>query len=1097
MGNKKLVIDKKRGKQYKNTPKTLKKMRGGSKLNFEYFVKDINNDLEKYKILYIKRQGKLLSLCNNVIKEINNKQNSINNRFKIESYSNKYNISRYLTLINREFYQNIFKKYFINIIQLFNETNFTNVQENLKGIARELQFINKDEANEEKEMLINNDFKMFEKYTVDDIVRPEELKESIGNRFSEMKNILNIKINDNKDDGGEESFDTVSIQNNLNTTIKNYIDNWEIPTWQPVLLNTFEYEIANIKSIYEDPSSIIKHKINNKFYLEYVTEIYEYLSIEYSSASDVKKGNKKTSEELKLKVEKLIEDINVSIESIRNKDKKDKINRERDDVLTRVILIIKKHLLKLVRKNYLNSLDNISILKNYVEKQLSELEKSITDYSNKLNSNKPEKKEKKEEGDNDSKEKPAQAPVQAQAPASKPPAQVQPPTSTPPASKPPSQPPAQASNKPIVPEQPQVSPQPPNKPIVPEQPQVSPQPPNKPIVQEQPQEPSRPPTPVQPPTPIQPPTPFQFPAQPPAQSPPPPQLLPQNKPEDPFSVQSTPPPLINKPQSTDIIFDAEDFRKWSIENYGNNQKPPVVQDIQYIQPRPPTTLSYMQPYQQPYQLQQPYPLQTYPQTYPNDRYLYLGGDKKNSYKVCSYITDVEGNMSYFEKYVKISKVIGWANDKKDRLQFKTKDSIFVYGGDTQDKGDNDIMFVNLLLKFKEDYPDRVFFIIGNRDANKLRFPSELLENYSNEKAFIKKYDNFPYWVKKDARVTLKNYLKITNSTLNIKNRLSYILKHTMGCKDDCFERRRKELSVILKRNINNIRDEDVVASFLNSVMPIPENVKNSNDNYMLKYLRHGKIAHIFGKHIFVHGSINENNIGHVPKSKKNIEDINEWVNKLNEWFHKELNEYIKNPKSGGISKKRKAYSIIDYSVPQVTQATQATSKKIIKPSVVYSDNLKDGNGAMIKSKVIKQLNKSGIYTVITGHKPHGDCPLVIRNKNLIAISADISYSNVNNLKEKKIISHDTRGSAVCEVLLYFNGDIRVHGILANKNKYNYLIKLEDQKDRKDYKQYIGLQLKNRYWVKNVIKDKFLISFGKGFDIFEKWVSIKELKELLK
>ena len=529
----------------------------------------------------------------------------------------------------------------------------------------------------------------------------------------------------------------------------------------------------------------------------------------------------------------------------------------------------------------------------------------------------------------------------------------------------------------------------------------------------------------------------------------------------------------------------------------------------------------MQPYNQPYY--EPYPLQTYPlQTYPlvhNDRYLYLGGNKKkppikHNYKVCSYVTDVEGNMSYFEKYVKISKVIGWVNDKKDRLRFKTNDSIFVYGGDTQDKGDNDIMFVNLLLKFKEDYPDRVVFIIGNRDANKLRFPSELLENYSNEKVFIKKYDNFPYWVNKDVRVTLKNYLKITNSSLNIKNRLDYILKHTMGCKDGCFERRRKELSVILKKNINNIKEEDVVSSFLNSVMPIPKNVKDSNDNYMLKYLRQGKIAHIFGKHIFVHGSINEDNIGHVPKSKKNIEDITEWVNKLNEWFHKELNEYIKNPKSGGISKKRKAYSIIDYSVPLATHVTRViqgthviqgtrviqgthvthVTRKINKPSVVYSDNLKNGNATMINREVVKRLNKNGIYSVITGHKPHGDCPLVIRNKNLTAISADISYSNVNNLKDKKIISDDTRGSAVCEVLLYFNGDIKVHGILANKSKYNYLIKHEDQKDNS---QYIGLQLKNKYWVKNVIKDKFLISLGKGFDIFEKWVTMKELKELLK
>jgi hypothetical protein len=179
MGSKNLaILYIKKGDEILNQQTVLKNGGSGtdgSKLNFEYFVKDIKNDLEKYKILYIDRQGKLLRLCNNLIKEINKKKNSINNRFNIENNSNKYNISRYLTLINREFYQNIFKKYFINIIQLFNETNFTNVQENLKGIARELQFINKEEKNEDKEMLINNDFKMFEKYSVDDIVIPDEL----------------------------------------------------------------------------------------------------------------------------------------------------------------------------------------------------------------------------------------------------------------------------------------------------------------------------------------------------------------------------------------------------------------------------------------------------------------------------------------------------------------------------------------------------------------------------------------------------------------------------------------------------------------------------------------------------------------------------------------------------------------------------------------------------------------------------------------------------------------------------------------------------------------------------------------------------------
>ena len=41
--------------------------------------------------------------------------------------------------------------------------------------------------------------------------------------------------------------------------------------------------------------------------------------------------------------------------------------------------------------------------------------------------------------------------------------------------------------------------------------------------------------------------------------------------------------------------------------------------------------------------------------------------KESKYKVCGYVTDVEGNMDYFNKYVKISKILEWTNDKKNRL----------------------------------------------------------------------------------------------------------------------------------------------------------------------------------------------------------------------------------------------------------------------------------------------------------------------------------------------------------------------------------------------------------------------------------------------
>jgi len=475
--------------------------------------------------------------------------------------------------------------------------------------------------------------------------------------------------------------------------------------------------------------------------------------------------------------------------------------------------------------------------------------------------------------------------------------------------------------------------------------------------------------------------------------------------------------------------------------------------------------------------------------------------QKSKYKVCTYITDVEGNMDYFNKYVKISKILEWTCEKKNRLKFRNDDSIFIYGGDTQDRGDSDIRFVNILLKFKEDYPERVIFIIGNRDANKLRIPSELSEKYSDAQNFLKKYDSYPYWEDKALRVTLRKYLKDNKYDLNVKNRLKYIIERTMG-NNDGFEKRRNELSIILKKNISKISDNDVISSFLNSVLPKPKNAIQTNDNYMLKYLMQGQLIYIFGEHIFVHGAINEKNIGKIPKNKNTIEDINVWAKELNNWFHKELKEYMNNPKDGGITKKRKAHNIIDYVVP-------GDNNDI---SVVYANNLRNGNGVPINKKVIEQLNKYGIRNIITGHKPYGDCPLIIRDRNLKAISADTSYSNINNLKnvKKNNVNNvnntnnivDKRGKAVSEVLLYSNGDVRIHGILADNSKYGYIIKKNNEltssgSSSTSRASYIGLQLNNKYWVKNVKKDKYLISYGKGFDIDEKWINIEELKKLLK
>jgi hypothetical protein len=141
---------------------------------------------------------------------------------------------------------------------------------------------------------------------------------------------------------------------------------------------------------------------------------------------------------------------------------------------------------------------------------------------------------------------------------------------------------------------------------------------------------------------------------------------------------------------------------------------------------------------------------------------------------CAYLTDVEGNYEYFERYVEISKVLQWADPKKTSLLLKDG-AHFVFGGDSQDKGIGDIRFVKMMLALKEKYPDRVYFIIGNRDANKLRLSTEL-SNEALKSAIVRTDPTFPYWLAKDKIVTPEMYYTTNNVTDSPVNRLKWLLK---------------------------------------------------------------------------------------------------------------------------------------------------------------------------------------------------------------------------------------------------------------------------------------------------------------------------------
>eukprot|EP00978_Attheya_sp_CCMP212_P030980 scaffold115742_cov35-Attheya_sp.AAC.1 len=96
-----------------------------------------------------------------------------------------------------------------------------------------------------------------------------------------------------------------------------------------------------------------------------------------------------------------------------------------------------------------------------------------------------------------------------------------------------------------------------------------------------------------------------------------------------------------------------------------------------------------------------------------------------------YVTDVEGNYEYFQKFVARSNVLEFVHKDDDdddgRYELRLRDERcwFVYGGDVVDKGPGDIRLCRALVALKKRHPDRVFLLVGNRDLNKLRFSAEL------------------------------------------------------------------------------------------------------------------------------------------------------------------------------------------------------------------------------------------------------------------------------------------------------------------------------------------------------------------------------------
>ena len=274
----------------------------------------------------------------------------------------------------------------------------------------------------------------------------------------------------------------------------------------------------------------------------------------------------------------------------------------------------------------------------------------------------------------------------------------------------------------------------------------------------------------------------------------------------------------------------------------------------------------------------------------------------------SYFTDIEGDKFYLDRYVDNSKILTWiTNERNDgdensnpelslysskdyppasfpydrRIDFCHPNSMLVFGGDLWDKGGFDLYVTRQLLDLKRRYPDRVVWVLGNRDINKLRMPQELgLPVPTTSMSSSSTTTTVPYhpgliWFRGSDRVGDPDG---NLPSMDPGERLKWLLGNTMGS-PDAMEHRRQELLWEKKgcrednsRCINGeeaetaISDIDVVRSYQESCHPRGE---------MGRFLSEGLLVAKVGPILFVHGSL--------PLTKDTMAEAKEDQSKTSIW----------------------------------------------------------------------------------------------------------------------------------------------------------------------------------------------------------------------
>jgi hypothetical protein len=568
------------------------------------------------------------------------------------------------------------------------------------------------------------------------------------------------------------------------------------------------------------------------------------------------------------------------------------------------------------------------------------------------------------------------------------------------------------------------------------------------------------------------------------------------------------------------------------------------------------------------------------------RYIHTSSLSKNNAKFPSsitFLTDVEGDGHYFDRFVHNSKILGfsyinpkfgtynkggWNFGKHDPEYFpydkevvflddsiNSNNSMLVYGGDIWDKGGADFYVIRQLLSLHRRFPNRVHFIMGNRDINKLRIVDEL---GCDETKRLPKHKGV-YWLRGTGLPgdpENPECSDIATTTETTAERLKWMLRSTMGS-PNAFELRRQELRKERLAIMNGqsafstkecseqmpiicdgakVSDDEVTKSYLQSCDP--------NSGLMSRYLSNAKLMIRFGSVLFLHGALptiegDSFPLPWIDPSDNNVRhhSLTEWLGDLNKFASDQITSWKQFGKTNQSLDTRKGFWATDGGYSNTSSGGKLFGNllqygmntlpdKSKNQSVVYNSWMRDGMPRKdLESKFRKLFIKEGLRLILSGHQPIGDAPWPIQFQNEWILPCDTSFSGdvhwsktdkYNSSAEKIGLGRGLRPNgrgevAFSETLIKCCQEtgmlksLKIHGCLSDGSKYetNNLLDVNDEDNQHIGRPLVGFAYTDKgaidvkdtdFWVKAKIgQSKYLLSAGKGFHVWNTLIGRKELK----